>query len=257
MRRLAWQLATLTVVWAYVVMIGAGAPAFRAGLVTTLAIVALRVGRKPDFLTIALIVAAVQVLIRPQDAGSLSYRLSTAAALGLLLVLGPDRPSSAPRWVWRTVVATLAANLATAPVVLAEFGLQYPLRSVIANVAIAPLIDLLFPLSMVTALAGAVWAPAAEPLSPLVETLSRACLGIVRLCARISGPTVRTETVMVGDWVWLALIVALFCVASREVRGGIARLARQWGTLAPADGFGAIALLAFAGAGALVAWLSR
>ena len=52
---------------------------------------------------------------------------------------------------------------------------------------------------------------------------------------------------MVGHWVWLALIVALFGVASREVRGGIARLARQWGTLAPADGFGAIALLARTG----------
>jgi ComEC/Rec2-related protein len=257
MRRLAWQFATISIVWCYVLMIGASAPAIRSGLVATLAIVAVRFGRKPDLLTIALLVAAIQVLIRPHDAGVLSYRLSTAAALGLLLALGQDRPASGWRWLWRVVAATSAANLATAPVLLATVGLPIPVRSVIANLAIAPLIELLFPLSMLAALVSAVWMPAAQSVAPLIELLSRVCLGLVRLCARIPGPTVRTETALIGEEVWLALVVALFCIASREVRGGIARLARRWGTVTPADGFVAIVLIVLAGVSALVAWLRR
>ena len=257
MRRLAWQLSTIAVVWTYVLMIGASPPAFRAGLVATLSIFAIRVGRKPDLLTLAALVAAAQVLIRPQDAGSLSYRLSTAAALGLLLALGADRPPSAWDWARRAAVATCAANLATAPVLLATVGLPFPFRSLIANVAIAPLIDLLFPLSMVAALAGAVWFPAAEWIAPLVELLSRLTLAIVRLCARIPGPPLRTETVLIDRWVWFALIVALFCLASREVRGGLVRLARRWRAVERARSFGAVAVLVSAGAGLLIAWAGR
>lgn len=257
LRRLAWQLLTLGAIWTYIVLIGLNPPAFRAGMVATFAIAAIRTGRKPDLMTIGALVAAAEILIRPEDARTLSFRLSTAAAFGLLLALGGGYPSSIRQWIWKAAASSGAANLATAPVLLATVGLPFPARAIVANLAIAPVVDALFPLSLLVSLAGALDGSLALALAPPVEGMSRACLAIIDWCARLPGPTLPPDALAVNQWAWAALVIGSFCLVSAELRGGILRLNRRWLSVSSSSMRAVAAMLAAAAAGALFAWLTR
>lgn len=234
LRRFAWQLATVTAIWTYVVLIGMGAPAFRSALVATLAIVGLRLGRKPDMLTLGVLVAAIEVVIRPQDFYLLSFRLSTAASIGLLLALGTRYPTTLWGWIWKASASSAAANLATAPFLLASVGLPFPLRSILTNLLIAPIIDVLFPLSVALSILGAISVSLAQTVAPPIELLSRLCLWIVQAASRAPGGALQPGAIPLAAWSFALLVVSAFCMFSGECRGGAARLGRRLLLVAPA-----------------------
>lgn len=257
LRRLAWQVMTISTLWLYVMLIGMGAPAFRSAIVATLAIIAVRFGRKPDLLTLAALTSAAQIMLRPADVGSLSFRLSTAAAFGLLIALGDSMPRSAWGKARKLVATSCAANLATAPILLASVGLPFPVRSIVANVAIAPIIDVLFPMSVVVSIAGAANVGIGVALAAAPELLARSVLAIVEWSARLPGPTLTTNGLPSSPWFWTLVLVVAFTLLSRETRGGAARMVRRWKATDAAATRAAV-LVAMAGlVGAMVGWFSR
>ena len=64
--RVPWQLVTIIGVWAYALISGAQAPSVRAAIVATAAVLAFRVGRRPDFVTLILLAAGAMVLVEPR-----------------------------------------------------------------------------------------------------------------------------------------------------------------------------------------------
>jgi competence protein ComEC len=162
--RVAWQIATVAVVWAYAAISGAEAPALRAAIVATAAIFAFRFGRRPDFATLVILAAGAMALLDPGRVESLGFRLSVAASLALAVVLPPLAARGRGSGIAAVVVATVAAQVATLPFLLPIFGAM-SLTSVPANVIAAPLAAAAMPLAGLAGLAGLVWQPLAEPLA--------------------------------------------------------------------------------------------
>ena len=259
LRRFAWQAATLAMVWAYVALIGFGPPAFRSALVVTFVIVAIRIGRKPDLLTLSLIVAAAEVLIRPRDLHMLSFQLSTASAIGMIIGLEGRVPGARSGWGWivKGVIATTAANLATAPFLLFTVGLSDPVRSIVTNVAITPVVDALFPLSVAISLLSVFSGGAALSLGLPVEALARLCLWLVSACARLPVTYFPPGSVPFNRWLYAGAVVLLFAMASGEIRGGLKRTARAIQKSEPLAVRIAAGAAASGVVAALAAWLTR
>jgi competence protein ComEC len=162
--RMAWQIATVGGVWAYALISGAAAPAVRAAIVATAAILAFRFGRRPDFPTLILLAAGAMALIDPGQVDALGFRLSVAASLALAVVLPPliDRGRSGA--LAAILAATVAAQIATLPLLLPVFG-AVSLTSLPANMVAAPLVAVAMPLAALAGVAGLVWWPLGEILA--------------------------------------------------------------------------------------------
>ena len=156
--RAAWQIVTILGIWAYTVVSGTQSPSLRAAIVATAAIAAFRVGRRPDFVTLILLAAGAMVLVQPRQIESLGFRLSVVASLALVLVLTGLTARERTSWLSLVLTATIAAQLATLPVLLPVFG-TVSLLSVPANIIAVPLAEIAMPLAALAAIAGSFWPP--------------------------------------------------------------------------------------------------
>jgi competence protein ComEC len=159
-----WQLVTILSIWAYAFISGAQSPAIRAAIVATAAILAFRIGRRPDYVTLIMLAAGAMVVVEPGQIESLGFRLSVAASLALVLVLtgllAMDRMSP----LAGVLTATVAAQLATLPVLLPAFG-TVSLTSIPANIVAVPLVAMTVPVAALAAIAGLIWPPLGEMIA--------------------------------------------------------------------------------------------
>jgi competence protein ComEC len=178
--RLAWQIATIGGVWAYALISGAAAPATRAAIVATAAILAFRVGRRPDFPTLIVLAAGAMALVDPGQVDTLGFRLSVAASLALALVLPPLMTRARGAGLAAVLAATVAAQIATLPLLLPVFG-TVSLASVPANIVAAPLVAVAMPLAALAGLAGLVWWPLGEMIAAPATVAVGALIAVVDL----------------------------------------------------------------------------
>jgi competence protein ComEC len=168
--RVAAGLAALVL---YVLVTGPDPSVLRAAAMGGITLTALTVGRRAQPLNALLLGLIVILALRPGLASSIGLALSAAATAGIVLFspLLLERLRSLPRPVALVVSATVAAQAAVAPLLVAAFG-RFSLVGPVANLLAAPAV-----------------APAT------VLGLAAACLGSVseglgRLCARLAGPFV-------------------------------------------------------------------
>ncbi len=151
-RMLVLQVGIITTIWAYAVLVGLEPPAVRAALVASLGLLAARSGRQPDLMTLLVLASAALAFWDPDATRTLSFWLSfiASAAIAGQLRLEPGGEG----WMAgaRAITgAVLAAYIGTLPIVLAVFG-TWSLSAVIADVVLAPLMTLAFPLCFALAL---------------------------------------------------------------------------------------------------------
>jgi competence protein ComEC len=117
-------------------------PALRAVIMGEIVCIGSLLGRKSSVLNLLVITAIILVVNNPLIINSLSFQLSFAATLGLVL-LADDFANKFPDWVNENIkteaATTLAATLATFPVTFRNFG-QLTWWSLIVNVLLAGLI---------------------------------------------------------------------------------------------------------------------
>jgi ComEC/Rec2-related protein len=160
------------------VISGAQSPAVRAAIVASAALLAFRFGRRPDFPTMILVAAGAMVLIDPRQVDALGFRLSVAASLALALVLPPMLERQRQSGLAMVVAATVAAQIATLPLLLPVFG-SISLASLPANVVAAPLAAMAMPLAALAAVAGLVSMPLAEVVAAPALVVATTMLGVV------------------------------------------------------------------------------
>ncbi|MGN6485455.1 MAG: ComEC/Rec2 family competence protein, partial [Thermomicrobiales bacterium] len=186
--------------------------------------------------------------------GSVSFWLSMAASTALVTAFGwPTQ--GALSWVGRSVAALITAQLATVPISIAIFGAWSP-GSLLANLIVAPLMQVAFPLCFL--LAVCLFAlPAAAPVVALAAELPLvATVGTANALA-----TVFPQSELAAGGMLVVLAAALPCAAgiallSEDVRRWGRRQAR-WFAGEPADLAAAVGGIVVGGAVVLlVGWLT-
>jgi len=217
-RRLRWQLPTVAAVWGYALLTGLGAPVVRAALVASAVVLALRLGRRPDLLTLTVLAGAVMVAVDPAQLTRLSFQLSFASSLALVAVLAGTTPTGIRGWAESVVKASAAAQLATLPITLATFG-TVSLTSVPTNLLIGPLVAVAFPLAVLTApLAWLVPALGAAAAVPAVVAASTIFAVVDRLGAVDRGLVMLGRSSLAGTIVLTVVVVFAVGAMSEEAR---------------------------------------
>jgi competence protein ComEC len=157
----------------FVLVVGPEPSVLRAAAMGSLALVALVTGRTTEPLAALGVATAAVIVLRPEMVHSAGLHLSVAATAGIIL-FSPSltvRLAKLPRPVAVVLAATLAAQLAVAPVIIGTFG-EVSLVAPVANLVAAPAVPPATILSLGAALLQRVWPPlgrtamaAAEPFA--------------------------------------------------------------------------------------------
>jgi competence protein ComEC len=168
--RRAAYIATLVVTAVYVAIIGAPAPALRAGVMLAVA-TSSRTLQRPTSPWAALSLGALVPLASPRTVLAIGWQLSVIGIAGLIASAALSRRWIAPRWEgWRAHVATLAlasvvASLVSAPLVTWKFG-RLSVVAPLTNVVATPVVALLQPTIFLALLCA--------PLAPVARFLAGA-----------------------------------------------------------------------------------
>jgi competence protein ComEC len=184
----------LALIGAYVPLAGAGPSLQRAGVMGAAGLVAVGAGRVASRWYALELAAAVTLAINPRVAGDAGWQLSFAAVAGILVLAPPLQRALAgvPRLLAEGIAMTVAATVATAPLIAHDFG-SVSLSGLVANVVALPVVAgvmwigmlqvALGQLAPVLPLAGA----AIAPLGALDGLLIGALEAIVRTFADAPG----------------------------------------------------------------------
>jgi competence protein ComEC len=186
--RLVWILGLIVV---YVVLAGAGPSIQRAGTMGVLSVLAVLAGRRASRLYALALAAIVTLGIDPTIAADVGWQLSFAAVLGILLLAAPvreaiaDRIGSGPwqRAVAEAIAMTIAATVATAPLVAFHFG-TFSTTTILANLLALPAVAPAMWLGMLAAAGGQVPGFPAEALNAIGAPLLAYVAQIAAWCGR-------------------------------------------------------------------------
>lgn len=225
----AWPM--LTYAW-----LAGGSPATqRAALMILAGLVMLLLDRPKDFLSLLAFAAFIILIISPLQLYSLSFQLSFLSVWGVgilapvlfqnwqnLLSWREDRPYWLRRAVAvliRGLATTLAATLATLPVIMAAFH-QVPTYGLLANLFAVPLVGfLILPLIFLAGLVSGLLPPLALILLTPARWALAVCLAVLNWAAALPGVVVRLPTpTPVQILAYIALLSGLFSVNKRGWR---------------------------------------
>jgi competence protein ComEC len=176
-----WALwGALVGVAGYTALVGADAPVMRAAFTGSLGILAMHFGRQAEARTALVLVALVMTAINPRWIEDSGFLLSFAATGGLVWLVPPlqrafsrwlDSPSGVTAalraLVGETTLVTLAAQVATLPVIVLHFGRLSPV-SLITNMLIVPVQPLIMMVGPAAMVLGAIWSAAGQVLGWIV-----------------------------------------------------------------------------------------
>jgi competence protein ComEC len=165
---------TVGMIWLYILIAGAPPSAIRAGVVATFVLAAPLLGRQVSPLHFMSTMLALVLAYNPQLIYSTGFQLSVAAVFGILLLTRPLisllerillRPlKSPPAQVSNLISVSLAAQLATSPIVAATFE-QVSVVGVFTNLIAVPLSGPILILGLFGSVAGNIHPLLAYPLN--------------------------------------------------------------------------------------------
>ena len=187
------ELGALAGIGSYVLAVGAQPSVIRAGIAGALGSLAWLSARPRDRWHFLLVGALILLAWNPYNLLDAGFQLSFAAVAAIFVAVPRIGRTfegyPVPRALGEVIAVSLACGLATAPILLLQFG-RIPLYSVPANALAAPVVAPLLGLGFVTA--------AVAPLSPAVAgglAWANGCLaaylaGCARLVGGLPGATV-------------------------------------------------------------------
>jgi len=225
--RVAYHVLLVAIVWVFTALVGMEPPALRAALVATLSILGSHTGRRPDPVTLLAMTIGAMALLQPLVVHTVGFWLSTVASMSLCLVL-PKRMSARTTANWiRIAAGPCVASVATMPIALSTFGAWSPV-GIIANILIAPLMALAFPLAYGFAVI-AVLVPDLADYAALAPTMVlETVLVIVRTLAPVSAQ-VRVDTISPGALaaLWIPIGIGVWLM-SEECHRWLRRVITVW-----------------------------
>ena len=157
---------TILPLFFYTAVAGFNTPAVRAFLMISVFFLAIIAGRNENKINTLGVAAFIILLWHPWSLFELSFQLSFAAVLGILLAhkYFPFRFGTLRDKAATLIKTTCAATFATFPLIINSFGIL-PVVSIPANMIMVPLVELLIvPLGLLSFLAFMISGHIAEPL---------------------------------------------------------------------------------------------
>jgi competence protein ComEC len=180
--RTARYLAALAAVAGYLLLVGPQPAVLRAAVMGLLGATALLLQRPPQTLNALACCVLAMVLARPAVVAELGFQLSVAATASIVVVapLYERRWRRCPRWLRQGVAASLAAQVATFPLILPLAGGWHPL-AVALNLVAVPWLDGFLACAFPWLLLALASAPAAAAALPLLDAAALPLAAAARL----------------------------------------------------------------------------
>lgn len=180
----------------YSILAGAAPSILRAALMAAAVIVARESGRRGQAKAALAITCLGLLALDPETINDVGFELSAVATAGLLAWATPLHewlsqrvPGHTPGWLVEALSVSLAAQAATLPLILLQFG-RLSLVAPLANLLIAPLVAPAMLITAICLIAGATLAlgvptVAMAPVSLIGALLVGAMIGIAHFCASL------------------------------------------------------------------------
>ncbi len=193
--------ATILVLAAYTLLVGASGSVVRAALMGSLAVIARQIGRRALGLNTLAATAVAMTLANPLWLWDVGFQLSAAATLGLVLYATPlqdafqrlaerrTNPAAARRLALlagEAVLVTLAAQITTFPLTVFYFQRVSPI-SLLANFIILPVQPAVMMVGGMALVLGLVWLPLGQLAAWLAWPFTAYTLAWVQALARVPG----------------------------------------------------------------------
>lgn len=256
-------IATLALLFPYVVLVGGDPPVVRSAIMAVGIALAAVTGRRTPGWVYLLDAVAIMLAVDPLLARDVAFQLSATATAGVMVIAPALRDGLFARFPraaedGRAALVEVAATatgaaLAVLPVQAAAFDRLAP-WSIPANILVAPLYEATFALAAVAAALGWI-APAAAAIAGAGRFLPAAFLGLVALIARLPAASLPlTAPLLFGALFYAALGGLSWWLARRGAAAGAAGAP----ALAPGHsaGLGATVALATVAGGLWIAVLT-
>lgn len=221
-------IAALVGLWLYVVLVGASAVVLRAGVMSTLGIIAVHERRKVHGPTALAAAVLVLTMINPYTLWDVGFQLSFTATLGMVLYtqplehflqvalenwLKPERAASIVKWCSESLLVTIAAQLVTVGVTVSTFQ-RLSLVSLLTNALILPVQVYIMLFGGISLLVGLVFQPLAQLIAWIAWVFLAYTTSVVQLLARLPKAAIAlgngTFPVIVTYYVLLACLTWWF-----------------------------------------------
>jgi competence protein ComEC len=220
-----WQWAGLiTTLWlivGFVILTGASASIVRAGIMSTLFLLAAYYGRKLDVLTCLALGVIVTLGWSPRYIADLGWQLSFLA-LGGIVLLTPVVQTFIPKRfgvIGEIAAVSIAAQLATMPLIAFTFG-SLSVVAPLANVLVLPLVPLLMFVGFVVGVVGMLVPASAFALSWPVASLVAGLLDAMRYLGGLPRASVQNAAPhLAGVLAFYCLLCLLGILARRRSLG--------------------------------------
>jgi competence protein ComEC len=191
------MLAAMVGMAVYAILAGANAAVIRAAIMGGLSVLAVQLGRRQQGLNSLVFVAALMAVFDPYVLWDVSFQLSFAATLGLMLYAAPLTAAFAglaSRWLSSETIRqlskpvseyfllTLAAQLTTLPVILYHFQ-RLSLISLAANPLVLPAQPPAMILGGLAVLLGLIWLAVGQPVGWAAWPFLAYTIGVVESLA--------------------------------------------------------------------------
>ncbi len=183
----------------YTLLVGAGASVVRAALMSSLALIGERLGRRAWGLNTLAAATLLMTLQNPLVLADVSFQLTAAATLGILLYgsrlqawveamaarrTNAQRARAIASAAGELILLTVAAQLTTLPLLIYYFR-QFSVVALLANLVILPAQPALEVLSGLALIAGLIWLPLGQVLAVLAWPFSAYTIAFVQFFAHL------------------------------------------------------------------------
>jgi competence protein ComEC len=224
----------LPLVAIYVALAGSGASITRAGIMAAAGLLAIATGRRSSAVYSLLLAAVVTLAINPRATADPGWQLSFAAVAGML-ALGPvlqRRLRRLPRPAAEAVGATVAATLATSPLLAHEFG-AVSIAALPANLVVFPAVAPIMWIGMGEAALEQPGGPLAHVLeAPAAPVSALALRWVAAVATRFADPSWAQADIQLGWPAVVTIYTALAAAAAVLAKPAFVRRALHGGAIA-------------------------
>ncbi len=226
-----WKAAFFSIlaVFLYALLVGAEPAVMRAAVMGSMAILGTQIGRRGAGVNTLVFTAAIMCLFNPYLLWDVSFQLSFAATLGLIVIgnpllrwfsgwlegrMHPGKARAIAEPVGEFFLLTLAAQIATLPLMAWHFH-QVSLSAILANPLILPAQPLVMTLGAVAMLGGMIALPLGEVLGWIALPFLAYTTAVVQGFAKLPGSLKISESGTSWLLVLLAIAAGVYLLARR------------------------------------------